>query len=94
MSRRHEPQHPPQPGLFGNTAADIIGRKASEQDKSPDRATDAPEAPKVRCRQCRHSSDFSGTTPDCCYCAALHRRVCACDRYGRRCGNYELKVEN
>lgn len=55
--------------------------------------THARQAAIVRCRQCRHSSDFSRTTPDCCYCAALRRRVCACDRYGRHCDKYELRVK-
>jgi len=39
----------------------------------------------VYCRLCLHSSAFLGNS---CFCNAMKRRVCACDRYGRICGKF------
>ena len=36
----------------------------------------------VRCRDCANASEFIENS---CYCKAIGRRTCACDRYGRVC---------
>lgn len=44
----------------------------------------------VHCRDCQYSSEFIDNS---CYCAAMRRRTCACNRYGRICKYYEKKKQ-
>ena len=53
-------------------------------DKYRDRDPSLP----VRCRDCRNASEFIENS---CYCKAMGRRVCACDRYGRVCKYYIMR---
>lgn len=45
-----------------------------------------PVVQRVHCRDCRHASAFIENS---CYCSAMGRRTCACERYGRVCKYYE-----
>lgn len=56
-------------------------------DKYRDRDPSLP----VRCRDCRNASEFIENS---CYCKAMGRRVCACERYGRVCKYYENRFSN
>ena len=55
-----------------------------QQPVKPTRDTTVP----VRCRDCANASEFIENS---CYCAAMRRRTCACNRYGRICKYYEKK---
>ena len=46
----------------------------------------APVVQRVHCRDCRHASAFIENS---CYCSAMGRRTCACERYGRVCKYFE-----
>ncbi len=53
-------------------------------DKYRDRDPSLP----VRCRDCANASEFIENS---CYCKAMGRRTCSCNRYGRVCQKFTKK---
>ena len=58
-----------------------------QRKKQTDLPTRNPSVP-VRCKECVHALQFIENS---CYCRAMDRRVCSCDRYGRVCKYYSTK---
>lgn len=57
--------------------------------KRPARPRDITITIPVHCRDCAGASDFIGNS---CYCKAMGRRTCACERYGRVCRFFVKKI--